>query len=110
MYATRTHTYDAFWMTQEKIWDNSEWPQWLHAAWNMFDYESGAVWRGSGSMKRKEDGKTPEGEGGVDYLMVNSDGKAVQCYPNHWIVRNRWSGSTQVMYVYEFEKKFESME
>ena len=25
----------AFQMTNERRWDNSEWPEWLHKAWNM---------------------------------------------------------------------------
>ena len=28
---------EAFQMTQERRWDNSEWPYWLHRAWNMDD-------------------------------------------------------------------------
>ena len=26
---------EAFQMTKERRWDNSEWPSWLHRAWNM---------------------------------------------------------------------------
>ena len=26
---------EAFQMTKERRWDNSEWPQWLHEAWNL---------------------------------------------------------------------------
>lgn len=34
---------EAFQMTKERRWDNSEWPNWLHAAWNMEPSE-GSLW------------------------------------------------------------------
>ena len=34
---------EAFQMTAERRWDNSEWPQWLHAAWNVAPGEN-AIW------------------------------------------------------------------
>lgn len=34
---------EAFQMTRERRWDNSEWPAWLHQAWNAQPGE-GAVW------------------------------------------------------------------
>lgn len=34
---------EAFQMTRERRWDNSEWPQWLHEAWNTPAGE-GSVW------------------------------------------------------------------
>ena len=34
---------DAFQMTLERRWDNSEWPNWLNKAWNTPPSE-GAVW------------------------------------------------------------------
>jgi len=34
---------EAFQMTKERRWDNSEWPNWLHKAWNREPSE-GAVW------------------------------------------------------------------
>ena len=33
---------EAFQMTKEHRWDNSEWPNWLHIAWNK-DYGEGAL-------------------------------------------------------------------
>lgn len=33
----------AFQMTKERRWDNSEWPNWLHLAWNT-DPSEGAMW------------------------------------------------------------------
>ncbi len=34
---------EAFQMTKERRWDNSEWPAWLHLAWNREPGEN-AVW------------------------------------------------------------------
>ncbi len=34
---------EAFQMTKERRWDNSEWPDWLNQAWNKTPSE-GAVW------------------------------------------------------------------
>lgn len=34
---------EAFQMTKERRWDNSEWPEWLHAAWNIGQGEGG-IW------------------------------------------------------------------
>jgi len=34
---------EAFQMTKEQRWDNSDWPQWAHEAWNSEPSE-GAIW------------------------------------------------------------------
>jgi len=34
---------EAFQMTEERRWDNSEWPEWLHQAWNR-DPGEGSIW------------------------------------------------------------------
>ena len=34
---------EAFQMTLERRWDNSEWPEWLHEAWNK-NIDKGAMW------------------------------------------------------------------
>lgn len=34
---------EAFQMTQERRWDNSEWPEWLNLAWNA-DHGENAMW------------------------------------------------------------------
>jgi len=34
---------EAFQMTEARRWDNSEWPDWLHQAWNM-EPQEGAMW------------------------------------------------------------------
>ena len=35
---------EAFQMTKARRWDNSEWPEWLHAAWNEVSETVGAFW------------------------------------------------------------------
>jgi hypothetical protein len=35
---------EAFQMTKERRWDNSDWPEWLYEAWNKPIYEPGALW------------------------------------------------------------------
>ena len=35
---------EAFQMTRERRWDNSEWPEWLHLAWNTDHTEPGALY------------------------------------------------------------------
>ncbi len=37
---------EAFQMTLERRWDNSEWPEWLHRAWNR-DPQENAIWTDS---------------------------------------------------------------
>jgi hypothetical protein len=34
---------EAFQMTEERRWNNSDWPEWLHKAWNMPDLIEGAL-------------------------------------------------------------------
>lgn len=34
---------EAFQMTKERRWDNSEWPNWLHKAWNLNGGEVGCA-------------------------------------------------------------------
>lgn len=42
-YRKRPVIIEAFQMTRQRRWDNSEWPEWLHMAWNK-DPSEGAVW------------------------------------------------------------------
>lgn len=42
-YKKRPVTIEAFQMTKERRWDNSEWPEWLHAAWQRDPIEQGIV-------------------------------------------------------------------
>ena len=34
---------EAFQMTEERRWNNVDWPQWMHLAWNKPDNEEGAL-------------------------------------------------------------------
>ena len=34
---------EAFQMTRDRRADNSEWPEWLHAAWNADEFQPGSV-------------------------------------------------------------------
>ena len=40
---------EAFQMTEKRRWDNSEWPEWLHRAWNLDASEEGALFCGLNS-------------------------------------------------------------
>ena len=42
-YRKRPVVIDAFQMTKERRWDNSEWPNWMHNAWNRRPGE-GSIW------------------------------------------------------------------
>ena len=44
---------EAFQMTKERRWDNSEWPNWLHKAWQMEPSE-GALWCDYDNADKKE--------------------------------------------------------
>ena len=44
LYKKRANIVSAFQMDGERRWDNSEWPQWLHEAWNKESYELGALY------------------------------------------------------------------
>ena len=35
---------EAFQMTKERRWDNSEWPEWLHLAWNKHPTDPGCLY------------------------------------------------------------------
>ena len=43
---------EAFQMTLERRWDNSEWPTWLHQAWNK-EHGEGALWIDPDDTKRE---------------------------------------------------------
>lgn len=43
---------EAFQMTKERRWDNSEWPNWLNMAWNSEPSE-GAVWIDPDDIERE---------------------------------------------------------
>ena len=45
---------EAFQMTKERRWDNSEWPQWLNKAWNEPEMSKGSLWYGDGESYPKD--------------------------------------------------------
>ena len=44
---------EAFQMTQKRRWDNSEWPEWLHRAWNE-DSDVGSLYINESDSTRTE--------------------------------------------------------
>ncbi len=78
---------EAFQMTQERRQNNSEWPQWLHRAWNKEPGE-GSMWPVN---YPKSDGKdrlcigTKEGVHMVswnDFIIQGVQGELYPCKPN----------------------------
>lgn len=74
---------EAFQMTTERRWDNSDWPQWLHRAWNLEVHENRALFC-------KDEGtdlfiNTLEGEYKVtfgDYIIQGIAGEIYPCKPD----------------------------
>ena len=75
---------EAFQMTKERRWDNSEWPTWLHKAWNT---------EGEGCLRADPD--DPEGErlyigtlegvlrvGWDDFIIQGVKGELYSCKPD----------------------------
>ena len=67
---------EAFQMTRERRWDNSEWPNWLHEAWNGEPGE-GTVW--ISPVEPKDDSLT-------DLVIGTMDGVDRIVWDN-WIIR-----------------------
>ena len=79
---------EAFQMTKERRFDNSEWPEWLHEAWNKPLPSENAVWP---ENLRKSNGKdrlcigTLEGVYIVswnDYIIQGIKGEIYACKPD----------------------------
>lgn len=75
---------EAFKMTEERRWDNSEWPEWMHRAWNMDCDDEGALFC-------REIDKTPlyirtlEGVqlvGWDDWIIQGVEGEIYPCKPD----------------------------
>lgn len=47
-YRKRPVVIEAFQMTEARRYDNSEWPEWLNAAWNMSEREPGCLFCADG--------------------------------------------------------------
>lgn len=83
---------EAFQMTRERRWDNSEWPEWLNKAWNKAPSTMGAAWPGingiPGVPNMKEDWiclGTLEGVHIVDWddwIIQGIKGELYPCKPD----------------------------
>ena len=76
---------EAFQMTKERRWDNSEWPEWLNEAWNM-EPSQGAVWIDSDDPKHErlvigtlEGVHRPEWD---DWFIQGIQGELYSCKPD----------------------------
>ena len=70
---------EAFQMTLERRWDNSEWPTWLHQAWNSNGGE-GALWIDS-------DAPVAPGRGAANELVVGTLEGVCRISWGDWIIR-----------------------
>ena len=75
---------EAFQMTKERRWDNSEWPNWLHQAWNREPSE-GAMWIDPADSEREKlVCGTLEGEHRIDFddwIIRGIEGELYPCKP-----------------------------
>ena len=79
----------AFQMTEERRWDNSEWPEWLNYAWNLEKYEKGALYPTSSSPQPHHKDTlsimTLEGQhlvGWNDWIIQGVQGELYPCKPD----------------------------
>jgi len=72
---------EAFQMTEARRWDNSEWPDWLHLAWNMDIGVEGAFWCDVDPPHTHLHISTLEGVQNVDFGDWIIQGVAGEIYP-----------------------------
>jgi len=77
---------EAFQMTKERRWDNSEWPDWLHEAWNKEPSE-GALWIDPDNNPNRENlvCGTLEGVHRIDwddFIIQGVKGEIYSCKPD----------------------------
>lgn len=77
-YRKRPVVIQAFQMTKERRWDNSEWPNWLHKAWNTTPGEGG-VWI-------DPNGTTSPGRQTPDDLLCGTLEGPLRIDWNDWII------------------------
>ena len=65
---------EAFQMTQQRRWDNPEWPEWAHKAWNMNSAEPGALFI------------DPDDSAGERLMVTTLEGFHVVSW-NDWIIQ-----------------------
>ena len=83
-YTKKPVTIEAFQLTRERRFDNSDWPQWLHAAWNHEKGEPGGFWTDNGSPEKLYCG-TLEGAHEVtldDWIIRGIKGEIYPCKPD----------------------------
>lgn len=74
---------EAFQMTEERRWPNSEWPEWLHKAWSLDSGEPGALSNHPGLNTLVI--CTLEGDHAVtwgDYIIQGVQGELYPCKPD----------------------------
>lgn len=73
----------AFQMTETRRWDNSDWPEWLHKAWNFDACDIGALFCGLDNTMLRI--RTLEGEQLVswgDFIIQGVQGEIYPCKPD----------------------------
>jgi hypothetical protein len=77
---------EAFQMTKERRFDNSEWPPWLNQAWNMPELTVGSIWISTFDPKREKlEIGTLEGATDVswdDWIIQGVKGEIYACKPD----------------------------
>jgi hypothetical protein len=68
----------AFQMTLERRWDNSEWPNWLHRAWNT---------EGEGGLRIDADAPVADGHESAAELVIYTLEGVHRVSWNDWIIR-----------------------
>lgn len=76
---------EAFQMTEERRWNNVDWPEWLHRAWNFEPDEPGALGIDQDSPNKTLFICTLEGDHVVafdDYIIQGVQGELYPCKPD----------------------------
>lgn len=76
---------EAFQMTQERRWDNSEWPEWLNWAWNREIGEDNALWCDTDPPHKHLHISTMEGVLNIDWndwIIQGVKGEIYPCKPD----------------------------
>lgn len=79
---------EAFQMTKERRHDNSEWPEWLHAAWNGDPRKEGSMWPSDEVNSQGEDNlvcgtlEGPHHIGWGDFIIQGIKGEIYPCKPD----------------------------
>lgn len=86
-YRKRPVVVEAFQMTKERRWDNSEWPEWLNRAWNGEPNQEGSVWpfkhpRYSGDQLCIGTREGPLTVAWNDYIIQGVQGELYPCKPD----------------------------